>query len=250
MTGGRNGKGECVGAKELLREGKLAEAIAALAEELRSDPGDEQRRTFLFELLCFNGEFERALRHLDVLAAASPERRLGALEYAGAIRAELVRQQLLDQALAPEGADESAELSGSVNGRPFRSLQDADPRIGARLELIAGGDYLWVSFRHIAAVEMEAPRRLRDLRWARARVRLAPGFSGADLGEVLLPAICVSSWRHPDERVRLGRMTVWEPDERGEQIPYGQKMWLVDEEWIPLLEVRRLEIAPSEGTPC
>jgi type VI secretion system protein ImpE len=46
--------------QELFRAGKLQEAIQALGSEVRDRPGDNQRRTFLFELLCFAGEFSRA----------------------------------------------------------------------------------------------------------------------------------------------------------------------------------------------
>ena len=42
-------------AERLYKEGKLGEAIASLQEELRSDPHDVPRRTFLFELLLFKG---------------------------------------------------------------------------------------------------------------------------------------------------------------------------------------------------
>jgi type VI secretion system protein ImpE len=61
------------------------------------------------------------------------------------------------------------------------------------------------------------------------------------LGEVFIPVLAPFSWRHPDEAVRLGRMTVWEKPEGSEyQVPFGQKMWLVDEDEIPLLEMRSL----------
>lgn len=55
-------------ATELLRAGQLNQAIQALGAELRDHPSDARRRTFLFELLCFAGEFERAAKHLAVLA--------------------------------------------------------------------------------------------------------------------------------------------------------------------------------------
>jgi len=77
-------------------------------------------------------------------------------------------------------------------------------------------------------------------------VRTTPAFKGTELGEVLLPVLAPFSWRHPDEAVRLGRMTVWEKPEGGEyQVPYGQKMWVVDEEEIPFLELRALEFNPA-----
>ncbi len=46
--------------KEIFQAGKLADAIKTLGAEIREIPSDKQRRTFLFELLCFAGEFDRA----------------------------------------------------------------------------------------------------------------------------------------------------------------------------------------------
>jgi predicted component of type VI protein secretion system len=45
---------------ELYCQGRLNDAIQALSAELRDHPTDTRRRTFLFELLCFAGEYERA----------------------------------------------------------------------------------------------------------------------------------------------------------------------------------------------
>jgi type VI secretion system protein ImpE len=46
--------------RELYQAGRLDEAVQALGSELRNDPTDTKRRTFLFELLCFTGEYDRA----------------------------------------------------------------------------------------------------------------------------------------------------------------------------------------------
>jgi type VI secretion system protein ImpE len=63
---------------------------------------------------------------------------------------------------------------------------------------------------------------------------------------VLLPVLAPFSWQHPDEAVRLGRATVWEQrDGSDEELPFGQKMWLVDDEEIPFLELRSLEFNPT-----
>jgi len=47
-------------ATDLFQAGRLDEAVLALGVELRRDPTDSKRRTFLFELLCFSGEYDRA----------------------------------------------------------------------------------------------------------------------------------------------------------------------------------------------
>ena len=70
-----------------------------------------------------------------------------------------------------------------------------------------------------------------------------------ELGEVLTPALAPLSWQHADDAVRLGRATVWEEDEEGNQIPVGQKMLLVDGEEVPYLEVRKLEIRAGSPAP-
>ena len=111
---------------------------------------------------------------------------------------------------------EAAEVSGTLNGEPFESLSDSDPRIGPRLEIFAAGSCMWLPWEHIAEIQMEAPLRLRDLLWSPAAVRTGPGFKGMELGEVLIPVLSPLSWKHADDNVRLGRATVWEEDDQGQ----------------------------------
>ena len=137
-----------------------------------------------------------------------------------------------------------------INGKPFKSFVDADPRIGAKLELFAAGNYLLLPFEHIASIRIMPPKRLRDLVWTPAAVCTTPSFKEAELGEVLLPVLSPFSWRHADDAVKLGRATVWEqPEGCDEAIPFGQKMWLADDEEIPLLELRELEFTQVPVAP-
>jgi len=75
-------------ARELYQAGKLAEAVQALNGELRDNPGDTKRRTFLFELLCFAGNFDRADKQLEILAQENKDAQMGALVYRAALHAE------------------------------------------------------------------------------------------------------------------------------------------------------------------
>src|ERR1039458_8075606 len=234
-------------AGQLFQAGKLDQAVQALGAELRDNPGDVQRRTFLFELLCFAGAYDRAEKHLDVLAQGGKDAQLGALLYAGALHAERTRTDLFQKKEYPKAAEElAAPLSGTLNGEPFESFEDADPRIGAKLEVYAAGQYMWLPLEHIASIEMEAPKRLRDLLWSPALVRTGPGFKERELGEVLIPALTPLSFRNTDDAVRLGRMTVWQEIEDGELAPAGQKVFLVDDEEFALLELRHLEFHAPE----
>lgn len=227
--------------EDLFREGKLDEAIQALGADLRGDPGNVKARTFLFELLCFAGEFDRAEKQLGILADQNGDAMMAGLLYRGAINAERTRLDMFGTRKLPAAG--SAKVSGILNGKPFQSISDADPRIGANLELIAGPDYMWIGFDHIARLSMEPPKRLRDLLWAPAKLVTGSSFKGQDLGEVLIPALTAGSASNEDAQVRLGRVTEWFRDEDGAEFPLGGKLLLVDGEEIPLLEVRTLEIS-------
>jgi type VI secretion system protein ImpE len=230
-------------AKELFQAGKLGEAVQALGVELRANPADAKRRTFLFELLCFAGEYDRAERQLDILADTSKEAGMGSLIYRSALHAERLRASMFTDKTYPLDS-EPPPASGTINGQPFESIEDADPRIGARLEVYAAGAYLWMPFAHIASLEMGPPTRLRDLLWIQAFLRTGPAFQGKELGEVLLPALAPLSCRHADDEIRLGRRTDW-VEQDGTAAPLGQKMLFIDGEEFPILEVRKLEFSAA-----
>jgi len=229
-------------ANEYLRAGKLKEAIQAAGEQVRENPLDPTLRTSLFELLCFAGEFERAEKQLEVLAQGGRTAEMGALLYRAALQAERARQHFFAE---KQYLNQSATVSpraGKFNGGSFLQISDADLRVGPRLEVFLGGAYMWVPFEHISSIVIQPPKRLRDLIWAPALVHTAESFKGTNLGEVLLPVLSPGTWQHGDDEVRLGRMTVWEPQDDGTEIPYGQKMLLVDGNEMPILELRNLEL--------
>lgn len=234
--------------QELFRAGKLSEAISALNEALRNDPSNQKQRTFLFELLCFSGDYDRAEKQLNILEQeGSKDSFLGTLLYKAALNAEKTRQEMFEKKAYPKQAVDGASVAvqGKLNGKEFQSLSDADPRIGEKLEVFAAGDYMWISYQDIASIQIEAPKRLRDLLWAPAKLVTGPTFRSRDLGEILLPAISPGSWQHPEDEVKLGRVSEWCEDEAGEIAPFGLKTLLVDGEEVPFLEIRELEIYPS-----
>jgi type VI secretion system protein ImpE len=229
-------------AQQHYQDGRLEEAIEVLGSTLRSNPTDVRARTFLFELLCFAGSYDRAEKQLDIIADSSQEAGMGALLYRSALHGERERQEIFRQGRispAPEG-----RVSGTLNGTRFESISDADPRVGARLEVIAAGQYTWVPFAHLSEVGIETPSRLRDLLWPSARVKAGPGLKDFEFGEVIVPAVAPLSWEHPSGPVRLGREVEWTDLPDGTEVPLGPKLLDVDGELVPILEVRELLIDP------
>jgi type VI secretion system protein ImpE len=226
-------------ALSLYRNGQLVEAIEALGVELKKQPLDTKRRTFLFELLCFAGEYDRAEKHLDILSDVSAEAAAGAMLYRSALHAERERQEMFARDLLPMSSAHPSP-AGQLNGTDFAELADADPRIGSNLETFIAGSYTWVPFAYIESIETEPPKRLRDLLWLPAVLRTTSDFRLQDIGEILLPAIAPLSWKNSDDLVRLGRVTVWEDDPKYGQVPSGQKLLECGEEEEPILQLRKL----------
>ena len=233
--------------QELLSAGKLQEAIQSLGVEVRDHPDDTRRRTFLFELLCFAGDFGRAEKHLNLLSDANPDAAMGALMYRSAVSGERKRQLFFEGKHYQDSPVPNKWRSGTLNGEKFRCIEDIDPRIGPRLEVFIAGEYVWLPFAHIGSLTMEAPRYLRDLLWASATITAGPSMEGKDFGEVLMPVLYPSTATHQRESVKLGRETdfVLAPEDPIE-IPFGQKLFVLDEERsVTILEIRSLQFDDS-----
>lgn len=226
-------------AEILFANGRLEEAIAQLSNDLRNQPTNPQLRSFLFELLSFSGDYVRAEKQLAALASAGPAAEAGVATYRAALEAERIREHMFDSGDFPRTATPPAG-GGTVDDQPFTEIADGDARIGARLEVIAGGRSLWIPFAHIASIVIEAPTRLRDLRWLSARIATNATVKDLELGEVLLPALTPSAWRNTDTELRLGRATDWEEQSDGDFFPVGQKVLRIDDRIVPLVDVRTI----------
>ncbi len=231
----------------LYKAGQLKPAIETLGIELRKQPADTKRRTFLFELLCFAGEYDRASKQLDVLAGNSKDAGSGAMLYRAALHAQRTREEMFAKGELPLNT-QAASPRGTLNGTDFDELSDADPRLGANLEVFIAGSYTWIPFRYLERVEIAAPTRLRDLLWAPAIVTATRDFRLQDLGQVLVPVLCPLSWHSSDDAVRLGRSTVWQDDPEHGSVPVGQKLFATGDTDHSLLEVRELTFV-HEDTP-
>jgi len=260
-----------VKAKELLEANKLSAAVAELTQEVKHHPADPRLRTFLFEVLCFSGDFERAERQLDVIGHQDEKSGIGVEVYRNLIRAENTRKKLFTQGLKPaflsdipahataqlnaidclrrsELAEAKALLNQSqsevpslkcrINGTEFPSFRDSDDRTASILEVFAQDVYAWVPFEQIVKLTINAPKHLRDLLWVPASMEVVD----RPPVDVFLPVLYVDSEQDDNDQIRLGRMTDWLALGPGIAAGIGQKVFVAGEEDKAILEIREFEI--------
>jgi type VI secretion system protein ImpE len=264
-------------AEAYLRDGKLADCLAAVQGQVRQQPAEPKHRVFLFQLLSVMGQWERALTQLNVASEMEPAQ-CGVLAqmYGPALQCEALRaevfagrrtalvfgepepwigeiiqanqlsatgQHAAAQALRGKALEAAPATAGAIDGQPFEWIADADGRLGPMLELILNGRYYWVPFNRIRAIHTEAPADLRDVVWLPAQLQWSNG--GEAFG--LIPARYPGSEASEDDAVRLGRKTDWVVHEGDIEFGLGQRLFATDTSDYPLLTTRAItfgEAAP------
>ena len=79
---------------EALRSGGVHATLAALKQDVRKAPRDPRLRTFLFQMFCVTGDWDRALTQLSVAAELDPLALPMAQTYRAAIRCEILREKV------------------------------------------------------------------------------------------------------------------------------------------------------------
>src|SRR5215475_3435299 len=89
-------------AKQHLDAGDLSAAIESAINLVKTNPTNEAGRTFLFELSCFAGDWERAERQLDVIGHQDVNAMIGSKIYQGNFQAERDRIKYFSEGQKPE----------------------------------------------------------------------------------------------------------------------------------------------------
>ena len=75
-------------AKSQLDAGYLTAAVGSALNLVKANPTNETARTFLFELSCFSGDWDRAEKQLDVIGHQDTNAMVGSLIYRQNFKAE------------------------------------------------------------------------------------------------------------------------------------------------------------------
>jgi len=260
--------------EELVREGRLSEALAALQARVRAQPADPKLRIFLFQLLAALGDWQRARTQLNVVAEMDPSTLAMKATYTDALQCEALRQEIFHGARSPlifgeperwvalliealgasaagqyerfqrlldESLEQAPETSGTINGEPFEWIADGDTRLGPVLEVIVNARYFWIPFARIKRIVIEAPTDLRDAIWTPA------SFVWANDGEAvgLIPTRYVGSEQADDAKLALGRSTVWQEPAENVFLGLGQRVLMTDSSEYGLMDVREIVLNTS-----
>jgi type VI secretion system protein ImpE len=258
--------------QEFLAAGDPAQALAALQAQVRDKPGDAKLRIFLFQLLCVQGQWERAMTQLEVCGQLDAGALAMVQTYREAIKCEAVRGAvfagkttpvifgqpaewiaLLVQALAhdAQGHPEQAQQlraqafeaaptsSGTLNGEAFDWIADADSRLGPVLEVVLNGRYTWVPFDALSAVTVEEPEDLRDMVWAPVHLTFANGGESV----ALVPTCYPGTREQADGKLKLARGTDWQPLGSEQYAGLGQRVLSSSGSELGLLEVREIKLS-------
>lgn len=264
-------------AEQLIRDGDLDGALAALQGAVRKNAADARLRIFLFQLLCVRGEWARALTQLNVVG----ELDAGALPmvqtYREAIQCEALRADIFAGRRAPlifgqpepwlaqlidalqydagepqRAADARAHAleaapasAGSIDGVPFVWLADADQRLGPVLEVILNGRYFWAPMARISRIEFDAPTDLRDTVWSAATFTWTNGATTVGL----VPTRYNDTVAQGRDDLLLARATEWIAHGAGDA-GVGQRMFASDAGDHPLMDVRVIDFDNAMQEPA
>ena len=173
-------------AKLKLDESDLGGAIAATIETVRTNPTNVSARTFLFELSCFSGDWERAEKQLDAIGHQDPNAGIGSLIYRQNFKCERDRANLFAHSTRPEFVsgvpdyvddllkaidhvrrgetadarelldkveEERPAFPVTLNDEEYEDLRDYNELTMCVFEAFVKDNYVWLPFEQVVSIE-------------------------------------------------------------------------------------------------
>ena len=200
-------------ASELFKAGRLSEAIDLQIKEVKANPADKGRRIFLFELLAFAGDLDRARRQIEAVSYEEAELEATVATYRALLESEQARRRTFEQAVKPEFLidppyhirlridaainylTDDNDLAGSskllasaqtasskctvmLDGKIYEDFHDADDLFGPTLEVMTKGHYYWLALEQVESLAINPPKFPRDMLWVPARLKVKDGPEG------------------------------------------------------------------------
>jgi type VI secretion system protein ImpE len=254
--------------RELLQTQSFDALKESTAESVRQHPASARERWLLFQLLCVDGEWERALTQLQTWASldADGQSSASAQLYRGLIESELFRADVfaglrtpgvvdaapawLDTLLRANArlalgelaeadalreaalAEAPATRGESAQIGSFEWLTDSDTRFGPVCEMTVASGYRWVPFDEMRSLVLMPVASLIDVVWRAATAVLRNGTVLRGYVPVRYPGS-----EHGRAELRLASETTWTNVGETGVIATGQKTWMTERGDFGLLEI-------------
>jgi len=247
----------------------LNQAIDSVSAEIRREPLDASHRFALARLELVRGNFEKALRQLQLAcqfnAELAPEaqlikmlvcaERVREAVFAGKISPDLLSPppawlDKMIEAMRQTTGEQAVEMRQSAfsdmpackgyygEASRFEWIGDGDDRLGATVELILGGNYYWVPFDMIESLHIPVPTGVVDLVWTSVNVKLV----GHPRKIAYMPARYVfdENLEEKSHSLLVGTETIWREFYSGFWQGYGRKTWFIDGEPLSIFETGQI----------
>jgi len=261
-------------AKSHLDAGRLNDAVQSALNTVKSHPSDIPARTFLFELSCFSGDWERAEKQIDVIGHQDSKAMMSSMIYRQSFKAERDRMkffsdgekpaapmpppdyvedllranELIREAKTAEARQMLDQVDTNrpafpctVNGEEFGNFRDYNDSTMCVFEVIIKDLYVWLPFEQVKTINFLERKSLRDVFWPHAEVEMTNGTNG----EMFVPSLYANSWRNEDDQVRLGRTVDWRNAGDDIYIGEGSKLFTMDGTDKSILDIKTIEFKHS-----
>ncbi|WP_282176045.1 type VI secretion system accessory protein TagJ [Vibrio nereis] len=254
--------------KNFIQLAKLSDALQYVTQSVKSNASDTALRCTFVELLCIDGQFERADQQLNLIIKQNPNYLIGASNLRQLLRGAVAREEFAKgkaSAVIVRSGDRCSEsllksrlsyvekdaiqyskyikeLEASrvpsmvdIDGVESSTLRDIDDSLGGYLELFGtDGNYYLVPIDAFLSMRLHPVSSLIETVWRKATVDIEGGLQG----EAFIPMTYLNSTT--DEQ-KLARETDWlEHLSNDVYVGQGQKMMLFGDQALPLSQVTQL----------
>ncbi|MGF1693217.1 type VI secretion system accessory protein TagJ [Photobacterium kagoshimensis] len=252
-----------------LQQESIKDILCDYMDRLKAQPKDSDLRSNFIELLCVDGQLERADQQLSLLIKQYPEFLIGGnnlrqLIHAAQARVDFFSGNATAQLLKGDAQEfeclvalniarcqkKQAEIqqfavqlesnrtqSGSViNQKNVEDCRDLDDSLAGYIELFGtDGQYYLVPFAEVERLQFMPVTSLVEHIWRKVSIEVNDGPSG----DAFIPMTYVDS---TTDAQKLARETDWvELSGTSVVVGQGQKMWLVGDSALPLAQCELME---------
>lgn len=259
--------------QELFAQGNLPALHQQVAADIRNHPQDAEARALFIQVLCLEGEWQRAATQADALLKLHPASALFCTTISQLITAELKREAVFSGKAQPEWkgdkpayAEDLCAAMGAYAGGHFAAaaaatarvqdalepcpvspdgapaldwLIDADARLAGVVEYLKDEHYCLIAQGDIQSMEIAAPTHPVELLWPHVRITLRSGeiLVGRTTGRYPVCGAAV------DPALLMMKEAAWQECAENLYLGSGQHCWSSPEDLIPLLSVSRLHFS-------